>query len=560
MAAAAVTPTPTPAPAKGRQPSVTGQLVKLNFTLARRQLARSPWQIVGMVVGLLYLLAAGAGLFFGMSVLMKSSLPIHADVPVVVFGLITLAWMMLGLLFFGVDQTLDPARFSLFPLRARDMLPGLTIIGLLDVGSLACLLGAIGLAVGWVSSPLVAAIAAVAGILGTLVGMLGTRVLTTGLASMLSSRKFKDAAAVIVFLLIMAFSVGMQFVGVGTSSSRNVDAMLTLLHGSATVLSWTPFGFAWALPGDAAAGAWGIFAVHAVLALASVAVLWWAWGKLLDRALTSPLETGSGSGTVKVNSWVDRVFPATPAGAIGARTARYYRRDSRHMIGLISLVVMPFLMLVPVLIRRENFDSAQYSLTMIAFTPAISAAFVAMSLMAELSYDGSAISTHMLTGIRGRDDRLGRVYGTLLVIVPLLTVMLLVGAAVSRRGDLVPGILGLTVSLAATGMGAGLVMDTLVNYPYPPPGSNPFAKNNGGGFAGFLGFFAMFIVAGVGSAPASALVIAQLVTHQMMWGWIGLLAGVVVGPLVFWGLLTLASKNLDKRWPEVLKNVTSEKN
>ena len=41
--------------------------------------------------------------------------------------MLTLGWLLMSLLVFGVDETVDPAKFALLPVRARELLPGLLV-------------------------------------------------------------------------------------------------------------------------------------------------------------------------------------------------------------------------------------------------------------------------------------------------------------------------------------------------------------------------------------------------------------------------------------------------
>ena len=49
----------------------------------------------------------------------------------------------------------------------------------------------------------------------------------------------------------------------------------------------------------------------------------------------------------------------------------------------------------------------------------------------DLSYDGSAIWLHAGSGVRGLEDRLGRVLSTLTVFVPVVVVLTVVGLSLS---------------------------------------------------------------------------------------------------------------------------------
>ena len=44
-----------------------------------------------------------------------------------------LGWLFLPLVFFGVDESLDPARFALLPLRRRTLIAGLLTAALIGV-------------------------------------------------------------------------------------------------------------------------------------------------------------------------------------------------------------------------------------------------------------------------------------------------------------------------------------------------------------------------------------------------------------------------------------------
>ena len=50
-----------------------------------------------------------------------------------------LGWLLLPLVFFGVDETLDPARFALLPLRRRTLVTGMLAAALVGVPAVATL-------------------------------------------------------------------------------------------------------------------------------------------------------------------------------------------------------------------------------------------------------------------------------------------------------------------------------------------------------------------------------------------------------------------------------------
>ena len=100
-------------------------LVRLKLTLLRNSLRRSVWRTVGLIIGIVYGLGVVAAVLAGLVALRWTSTDLTADVTVVAFSALSVGWLLMSLLVFGVDETVDPARFALLPVRARELLPGL---------------------------------------------------------------------------------------------------------------------------------------------------------------------------------------------------------------------------------------------------------------------------------------------------------------------------------------------------------------------------------------------------------------------------------------------------
>ena len=87
--------------------------------------------------------------------------------------------------------------------------------------------------------------------------------------------------------------------------------------------------------------------MHLVLALAFVAVLWRAWEHFLAARLVEPVEGGGGGEATRAahSGWVERLYPATPAGGVAARTLRYWRRDPRYVAGVAGFLIAPVVLI-----------------------------------------------------------------------------------------------------------------------------------------------------------------------------------------------------------------------
>ena len=124
-------------------------LVRLKLTLLRNGLRRSVWRLVGLVVGGVYALGLVAAVLAGMVALRTASLATTGDVTVLAYSGLTVGWLLMSLLVFGVDETVDPAKFALLPVRARELLPGLLVAGAVGVPGVATTLVVLGLLVTW---------------------------------------------------------------------------------------------------------------------------------------------------------------------------------------------------------------------------------------------------------------------------------------------------------------------------------------------------------------------------------------------------------------------------
>ena len=113
--------------------------------------------------------------------------------------------------------------------------------------------------------------------------------------------------------------------------------------------------------------------------------------------------------------------PATPAGAVMMRSLINWRRDPRYVMNFAVAVLMPFLFVAPALMQ----GAAMRDMAFLPYVGAAVALSFAMVTMQDTSYDGSALWMHVVSGTRGRDDRLGRFLAVLPVALPLVLVAVL---------------------------------------------------------------------------------------------------------------------------------------
>ncbi|MFC5132929.1 hypothetical protein [Paeniglutamicibacter kerguelensis] len=103
---------------------MVAHLLTLKLQLLRNSFRRSPWQLVGVIIGGLYGLGIIAMLIVGLVFLADMEPSDIAMYLVLAVSLITLGWAVIPLVAFGVDLTLDPARFTTFTISRRSSPPG----------------------------------------------------------------------------------------------------------------------------------------------------------------------------------------------------------------------------------------------------------------------------------------------------------------------------------------------------------------------------------------------------------------------------------------------------
>src|SRR5699024_10435107 len=146
-----------------------------------------------------------------------------------------------------------------------------------------------------------------------------------------------------------------------------------------------------------------------------------------------------------------------------------------------------------------------------------------------LSYDSTGFSLHVTTGVRGIDDRLGRVFALLtwgLPLLVILTVGMLYGAGAL---DGLTTWLGLGIGVLLTGLAVSAVSSARSINQAPPPGACPLPEPDGGTgrtmFVPSLGMLAQAIAA----VPAIIPAVIALITGNPVWGIVTLMIGVLYG-------------------------------
>ena len=485
-----------------------------------------------------------AAVLVGLFALRFTAPMLTADVTVVVFSALSVGWLLMSLLVFGVDETVDPAKFALLPVRARELLPGLLAAGLIGVPGVATVL---------ISARADHHLGAYAGAdgrrrgrvpLGVVTCVLLARAATAAFAAVLASRRFRDLAFVGLALFGVALGLGGNLIGAFASSEPGCcgkpgrpgpgGRLVPVRLGLGDSGRCGPGSVAGRRDPPAARGRPGRAALVGL-------------GVLPGCRLTSPVERPGESRKVRGSNWVDRLYPATPAGGVAGRSLRYWRRDPRYLAGIAGFLVAPVIIIVASWPIRTECPGRR-------LRPRSGRVAGGHQHRPGPLLRRVGVVAALSSGLRGADDRAGRIWAAPGDYLPVTWCCCWppsspgVAAAGARRPPSRGSVLA--------GLGVGSLVGALWQWPAPPPGANPFQTGNSGGLPALLSFTVTTFGTLIVSAPTIALVIWSFFTPWV--GYLALPVGLASGLVVLRIGITQGGRMLDRRWPEALKAVSEK--
>lgn len=517
-------------------------IVGLKWQLLRNGLRRSIPQLVGLIIGGLYGVSVLAVAVSGL-IALRIAVPSDAGRTVVIIGgsALTLGWVIFPVVAYGIDETLEPARFATFAVPRRQLVFGLLVSSLVSVPAAVTTILGLTTVITWSRSVLAILVAPVAAAVAVLTCVALSRVTSTAFSAMSRSPRGREAASVVILLLAVGFGV------VGSSIIKRLSTPGLWRH-VADVLGWTPLGLAWSAPADIAGGAIGSGLLRLVLAAIVLAAALLAWDSLLCKALENPRGSTNDRPTTRGTGlgWFARM-PATPAGAVAARSITSWRRDPRYVSSVALMCLLPLGFLLPAL-------SGGSRLWSLAMAPT-SGFLLGWSMHNDIAYDGTALWAHIATGVSGRADRLGRLAPTAMAASALLPVYACVGCELTGRWSTWPALFGVGLGFLLTGFAVASVMSALQPYPVPGPGENPFGAPPGSSA------LKMAVQAVAGAAvfvlnlPLVGIGFGALIGHVWM-GWLSLALALVLGSVALWAGTAWGARIYERRAPELLANLS----
>lgn len=529
--------------------------------------------LVVAIIGALFVMPLGFTLLA-----LQHGNPEATGVVVVTFTVVTLGWLVLPMATFGADETLDPARLTLLPLRPGELARGLLAAALTGIGPIltfVVLLGAVvAVADGAVSA--VIGVLAVAVELGLCVA--GSRALITALSGLLRSRRGRDLGVLIGGLLsISLFATNMAFQhSLIRGDGQSPSGIGLAVTSAATIARWTPPGMAAHAIADAASGRYAVASIDLGGSAATVALLIWIWILALRRALESPdsstavrgrdrqavaagaatsagLAGGAGgvgwagASPARLPGWLRRMR-ASRAVNVAGRELRYYRRDPRRKQQLVNLAMPVFLILA-------NTDIALGAGLGLPVWPAVVGGAIAgmFSSANQFGMDGSALWMNVVASSRWQDlraDLAGKSLAGAVITIPVFAILYtVVGILTGSAGGA-----AVAFAIAVCALGATSAVATMVSVliPVPVPERRSSAFSSGGAGQGCLAALATFSGLGVAVAAMTPVFVLHAVTRGGAWV---LVAAPCYGAALAWAGRRAAAMIGFRRMPEVLAAV-----
>lgn len=532
------------APTAAASASLTPVFVRLKLSLLRNGLKGSSKRKAVWITTLVLALVVAFFTTLGLSLLHG-----HAragTVVVLLAAVLALGWTFMPLFFPTGDETLDPSRLVMLPLRPRPLVRALLASSLVGIGPLFTLC----LAVGSVIAVARGAAGAVAAVVGAPLLVLGcvtlARAVATANVRLLTSRKGRDLALLSGLLI----AVGAQLANF--ASQRLFEAGgLDRLEPVEAVVRWLPPATAVGMVDSVSDGSYGVAATQLALTLGALALLMWFWERSLTRLMVSP----DGSTIAAARPVKDRgagglgaLLPEGRTGAAVQRTLRYVVRDPKTKASWVTALAIG--LIIPVVNALQGAGSV--------YLACFGAGMLGVQMYNQFGQDTSAFWMVAQTISTPRDAYLelrARALALGLVALPYTALVTAVTAALLGDWGGFPAALGLAVALVGSMLCTGALASALFPYSIPTDGAFKNVAPGQGGLA-WMGIIGGMVVSALICAPVIALTVYLNVAGHRDVSWIVLPLGVAWGALVTWAGLRLAAPTVARKLPEILLAVS----
>ncbi|MFF4320389.1 transporter [Streptomyces sp. NPDC001568] len=533
-----------PAATAATDVSLTPLFVRLKLSLMRNGLKGSSKRKAAWISSLVLALVVAGFVTLGLAMLRGHA---HAGTVVVLLAaILALGWAFMPLFFPTGDETLDPSRLVMLPLRPRPLVRALLASSLVGIGPLFTLCLAVGSVVAVARGAAGVAAAVVAVPLLVLGCVTLARAVATANVRLLTSRKGRDLALLSGLLI----AVGAQVANF--ASQRLFEAGgLTRLEPVEAVVRWLPPASAVGMVDSAAEGAYLEAVGQFLVSVAALAGLLWFWERTLTRLMVTPDGSSLAASKPRKEPGAGRtrsLLPDDRTGATMRRTLRYAVRDPKTKSAWVTALAIG--LIVPVVNALQGAGSV--------YLACFGAGMLGVQMYNQFGQDTSAFWMVAQTISTPHDAYLelrARAGALALVIVPYTVLVTAVTAALIGDWPAFPAGLGVSLALVGSMLCTGALASAHFAYSIPSDGAFKNVAPGQGGLA-WAGIGLGLLVSVVICAPVIALTVFLHVADHHDLTWILLPLGIAWGALATWAGLRLAAPAVSRKLPEILVAVS----
>ncbi|MFP3991735.1 transporter [Streptomyces sp. E11-3] len=526
--------------------SLTPVFIRLKLSLLHNGLRQSAGRRAVYITSIVFTVLFAALQVLGLVMLRGNE---HAATLVVLaMAVLAVGWAFMPLFFASGDETLDPTRLVMLPLRPQPLVRALLVSSLIGTGPFFTLCLVAGSIVTVAHGTAAVLTGIVAAVLTLLLCVTLSRTVAAANTRLLTSRKGRDLA----MLSGLVIAVGIQVVNFGAQRIGQSGG-LSQLDPVADVLSWVPPASAFGAVASVSDGSYATGLAQLALSALALVLLLTHWSRTLTRLMTAPdgstIQAAAEPTRDKsrASHGLSRLLPGGRTGTVIERSLRYAWRDPKTRAGMVASLAIGAI--VPLANGAQGQGSVYFA--------CMAAGMLGMMMYNQFGQDTSAFWMVAMT-ISTKSDAYvelrGRALMLLLITLPYSVLVTAATSAVVGDWDALPSALGISFAVLGAMLGLGAMASYLFPYSIPQESRRNVAPGQVG--IAWISILGGMVAAAVLCAPVIALTIWAQATDADGWLRLVLPLGALYGAFLALLGLKLAAPQVAKRLPEILTAVS----